>query len=61
MALDPIYVTRPFLPPLEKFLPYLDTIWRNRVLTNSGPFHKQLEDELCEYLGVKHMAENMVA
>jgi dTDP-4-amino-4,6-dideoxygalactose transaminase len=47
-----INATRPFLPPLEEFLPYLQTIWDNRVLTNSGPFHRQFEQELEGHLGV---------
>ena len=52
----PIYVTRPSLPPLEDFIPYLEKIWDSRVLTNGGPFHQQLEQALCEYLGVQHLA-----
>jgi len=52
----PIYVTRPSLPPLEDFIPYLEKIWDSRVLTNGGPFHQQLEKALCEYLGVPHLA-----
>ena len=52
----PIYVTRPSLPPLEDFIPYLEEIWRSRVLTNGGPFHQQLESALAEYLGVPHIA-----
>ena len=51
-----IYVTQPFLPPLEEFMPYLEEIWRNKILTNGGPFHQQLEAALCEYLGVEHIA-----
>lgn len=51
-----IYVTQPFLPPLEEFVPYLEQIWANKVLTNGGPFHQQLELALCEYLGVEHIA-----
>lgn len=51
-----VYVTQPFLPPLEEFTPYLEQIWANKILTNSGPFHQQLEAELCEYLGVKHVS-----
>jgi dTDP-4-amino-4,6-dideoxygalactose transaminase len=50
------YVTQPFLPPLEEFIPYLQKIWDNKVLTNGGPFHQQLEKELCDYLGVEHIA-----
>jgi dTDP-4-amino-4,6-dideoxygalactose transaminase len=52
----PIYVTQPYLPPLEEFLPYLQEIWDKKILTNSGPFHQQLEQALCDYLGVKHLA-----
>ena len=51
-----IYVTQPFLPPLEEFIPYLDKIWESKWLTNIGPFHEQLEMALCEYLGVEHIA-----
>ena len=52
----PLYVTRPDLPPLEEFLPYLREIWDSRVLTNGGPYHRRLEQALCEYLGVRHIA-----
>ena len=50
-----IYVTQPYLPPLAEFIPYLEKIWENKILTNGGPFHQQLERELCDYLGVKHI------
>ena len=53
---QPIYVTQPYLPPLEEFIPYLEKIWDNKILTNGGPFHQQLEHALCEYLGVQHLA-----
>lgn len=52
----PIYVTQPALPPLEEFTEYLRQIWDNKIITNNGPFHRQLEDELCDYLGVKHIS-----
>lgn len=55
-AAVPIYVTQPALPPLEDFIPYLQKIWDNKILTNGGPFHQQLEKALCEYLGVQHLA-----
>ena len=50
----PIYVTQPFLPPLEEFLPYLEKIWESKWLTNAGPFHQELEKKLAEFLGVHH-------
>jgi len=53
---EPIYVTRPLLPPLEEFIPYLKRIWDNKILTNGGPLHQELEHALCEYLGVEHLA-----
>lgn len=53
---NPIYVTQPALPPLEDFIPYLQQIWDNKILTNGGPFHQQLEKALCDYLGVKHIS-----
>ena len=52
----PIYVTQPYLPPLEEFIPYLEKIWETKKLTNGGPFHRQLETALCEFLGVEHIA-----
>ena len=52
----PIYVTQPFMPPLEEFIPYLKQIWDNKWLTNAGPFHQELEVALAKYLGVKHLA-----
>jgi dTDP-4-amino-4,6-dideoxygalactose transaminase len=51
-----IYVTRPFLPKLEDFIPYLEGIWERRILTNGGPLHIELERALADYLGVKHIS-----
>ena len=53
---DKIYVAQPFLPPLEEFIPYLEKIWASKRLTNNGPFHEQLEQALCDYLGVQQLA-----
>jgi dTDP-4-amino-4,6-dideoxygalactose transaminase len=50
-----IFVTRPLLPPLEEFIPYLENIWESQHLTNGGPYHQQLEKELADYLGVEHL------
>lgn len=52
----PIYVTQPFLPPLDEFKPYLEQIWESKWLTNGGPFHQELEKRLADYLGVDHLA-----
>lgn len=56
MSDKPIFVTQPYLPPLEEFVPYLEKIWASKTLTNGGPMHQQLEKALCEYLGVEHIA-----
>jgi dTDP-4-amino-4,6-dideoxygalactose transaminase len=53
---EPIYVTQPYLPPLEEFIPYLEKIWESKKLTNSGPFHRQFEQGLTRFLGVEHVA-----
>jgi dTDP-4-amino-4,6-dideoxygalactose transaminase len=55
MKKENIFVTKPTLPPLEEFIPYLQQIWETKALTNGGPFHEQLEKELCKYLGVEYI------
>jgi dTDP-4-amino-4,6-dideoxygalactose transaminase len=51
----PIYVTKPYLPPLEELKPYLEQIWDTRVLTNNGPFLQQFEKNLSEYLHIPYI------
>lgn len=53
---NPIYVTQPYLPPLSEFTPYLERIWENKILTNCGPYHQELEDSLCRHLNVNHIS-----
>lgn len=53
---DTTYVTQPFLPPLEELQPYLEEMWRNRQLTNRGPFHEEFEQALSDYLGVEYVS-----
>jgi len=52
----PVYVTRPALPPLKDFVNILENIWEGRTLTNGGPWHCKLEEDLCAYLGVEHIS-----
>lgn len=51
-----ITVTSPLLPPLEEFIPYLETIWDSKWITNNGQFHEQLEKALATYLGVDYIS-----
>ena len=53
---DPVYVTKPFLPPLEEFIPCLEKIWDSRIVTNRGYYHAELEHKLSDYLGIKHIS-----
>jgi len=45
----PIYVTRPFLPPLDEFRQGLQEIWETRCLTNNGPILRRFTQELCNF------------
>lgn len=54
--MKPLFVTQPYLPPLQEFQPYLEKIWESKWLTNGGVFHQQLESELSQHLGVEHLA-----
>ena len=54
--MKPIFVTQPYLPPLDEFVPYLEQIWQSKTLSNGGPMHRRLEQELCEHLGVEHIS-----
>jgi dTDP-4-amino-4,6-dideoxygalactose transaminase len=55
-SMDKTYITQPFLPPLEEFMPYLEKIWQEKWLTNNGSFHRQFESKLADYLGVSQMS-----
>ncbi len=49
-------MTRPDLPPLRQIKPLLKTIWKTKQLTNNGPFHRDLEARLCDFLQVEHIS-----
>lgn len=51
----PIYLLYPYLPPLDDSS-RICARYDNKVLTNCGPFHHQLEKALCQYLVVEHIA-----
>lgn len=51
----PIYVTRPFLPPLAEFHQGLEEIWENRWLTNDGPILKRFTEDLSRLFGTDNL------
>ena len=56
MSKDLITVTSPLLPNLDEFNSMLKEIWESKWITNNGQFHKQLEKDLAEYLGVPYVS-----
>ncbi|AIL64789.1 UDP-4-amino-4-deoxy-L-arabinose--oxoglutarate aminotransferase [Rickettsiales bacterium Ac37b] len=50
-----INVTEPYLPPLEKYLEYLKTIWSNKTLTNTGPLVQSLEAKLATFFNTNRV------
>jgi len=53
---EPVYVTRPLLPPLAAVMARLEAVWRTQQLTNIGAQHDQLESALRAYLGVRELS-----
>jgi dTDP-4-amino-4,6-dideoxygalactose transaminase len=51
----PIFVTKPFLPPLEEFCQGLSEIWETRWLTNNGPFVQRFNLELSRYFETENV------
>jgi dTDP-4-amino-4,6-dideoxygalactose transaminase len=56
MSDEQLLVTQPFMPPLDEFIPYLESIWQSKVVTNNGPMHQRLETELGEFLNAPHLS-----
>lgn len=52
---EPIYVTRPFLPPIEEFCQGLQEIWKSRWLTNDGPILRRFTRELCNFFETENV------
>ena len=46
---SPIYVTKPFLPPIEEFAEGLQEIWKTHWLTNNGPVLQRFTRQLSHY------------
>ncbi len=50
-----LHVGRPNIGNKESFLERVNEAFDRRWLTNDGPFNKEFEARLAEYLGVKHV------
>ncbi len=53
---QPVYVTRPFLPPLPDYMARLESVWASGWLTNNGGQHEALEQALSAYLGAPQLS-----
>ena len=50
-----INVTKSYLPDFEEYTNLLKGVWERVHLTNDGPLLRDLEAQMKEYLGVKHL------
>ncbi len=48
-------VTKTTLPRLEDYTSLLEKIWEKAYITNNGPFVRQLDENLKNYLGVSNL------
>ena len=53
---EPIYVTRPLLPPLASLMARLEEVWATQQLTNIGAQHERLQAALRDHLGVRELS-----
>jgi dTDP-4-amino-4,6-dideoxygalactose transaminase len=51
----PIYITKPYFPPIEKYFNYIKGCYEKDSLTNNGPLVQELTEKLKSKLGVKHL------
>jgi dTDP-4-amino-4,6-dideoxygalactose transaminase len=50
-----INVTKPVLPDFDSYCEKIKKVWENHWLTNNGPLHENLKDQLEKYLHVSHV------
>ena len=49
-----IYVTKPFLPPIDEYNKYTQDIFSRNILTNQGPCVVDFETKMKDFLSVKN-------
>lgn len=55
MSQSKINVTRSSMPDFEEYCEEIKSIWESRWLTNMGPIHNRLKEQLKEYLKVSNI------
>ena len=50
-----MYITQPYVPPIEKYIKYVEQAFDRKWLTNEGPLLSELTTRLKEYLNVEHL------
>ncbi len=53
---EKIFVTRYSMPPYEEYIETIKPLWESCHLTNMGEYHKELEQQLKNYLGVPEIS-----
>lgn len=51
-----ILVTRSSMPPFEEYVEMIKPLWESHWLTNMGNYHKKLEEELENFLGIEYVS-----
>jgi len=52
---EPIYVTRPYLPPIEEFAAGLEEIWDGQWLTNNGPVLRRFAQQMSSHFKTENL------
>ena len=50
-----ILVTRSSMPEFDEYMDEIKPMWQSHWLTNMGPEHKSLQQQLMEYMGVENI------
>lgn len=51
-----IWVTQSSMPDYEEYIEAIKPLWDSHLLTNMGKYHRELERELEDYLGVPYVS-----
>lgn len=54
--MDKIYVTKSTLPDFDEYASMIKELWDTHIVTNMGMYHKKLEEELKNYMGVRNIS-----